>query len=218
MQHHPSCLLLRIYYQTVIFYWICYLLGFALYSEDEEREWMHRIKKGDVEAMRKLYAKYKNLLFGMILSVLKNREEAEDCLQEVFTQAWEKADKFDAERGNVYSFLVTMTRNKAIDRTRSRAFKDAGKEDHIINDFTLTPVSDGNNPHEILELSERAAILRDALQKLKKKEREVLYVSYFKGLSQSEISETMDIPLGTVKYRMRQGMIKLKEMLVTEEL
>lgn len=179
---------------------------------------MHRIQKGDVEAMRKLYAKYKNFLFGMILSVLKNREEAEDCLQEVFTQAWEKADKFDAERGNVYSFLVTMTRNKAIDRTRSRAFKDAGKEDHIINDFTLTPVSDGNNPHEKLELSERASILRDALLKLDKKEREVLYVSYFKGLSQSEISETMDIPLGTVKYRMRQGMIKLKEMLVTEEL
>lgn len=218
MQYHPSCLHLRIYYQTVIFYWIFYLLGFALYSEEEEREWMHRIQKGDVEAMRKLYAKYKNLLFGMILSVLKNREEAEDCLQEVFTQAWEKADKFDADRGKVYSFLVTMTRNKAIDRTRSRAFKDSGKEDHIINDFTLTPVSDGNNPHENLELSERASILREALQKLDKKEREVLYVSYFKGLSQSEISDTMDIPLGTVKYRMRQGMIKLKEMLVTEEL
>ncbi|MCC5941260.1 MAG: sigma-70 family RNA polymerase sigma factor [Balneolaceae bacterium] len=199
-------------------YWLIYFIGFAFQSKEEEREWMYRVQNGDVDALKKLYQRYKNLLFGLILSILKNRQEAEDCLQEVFTQAWEKSDRFDASKGNVYSFLVTMARNKAIDRTRSRAFKDAGKEDHIINDFTLTPESDGNNPHENLELAERAQKVKEALKKLNKNERQVLYVSYYNGLSQSEISDKMNIPLGTVKYRMRQGMIKLKEMLLTEDI
>ena len=202
----------------MIVYWLIYFIGLTLQSKEEEREWMHRMQNGDRDALRKLYNVYKNLLFGLILSILKNREEAEDCLQEVFTQAWEKADKFDAARGNVYSFLVTMARNKAIDRTRSRAFKDAHKEDHIINDFTLTPESDENNPHENLELRERANKLKAALKRLSVKERQVLYVAYYNGLSQSEIAEKMEIPLGTVKYRMRQGMLKLKEMLISEDI
>lgn len=202
----------------MILYWLIYLAGFALQSEETEREWMHRIQNGDMQAMRLLYGKYKNLLFGLIVSVLRNREEAEDCLQEVFTQAWQKSLMFDADKGNVYSFLVTMARNKAIDRTRSRAYKDAGKEDHVINDFTLIPVSEGNNPHENLEFSERAKLLREALQQISQKERQVLYVAYFNGMSQSEISRKLDIPLGTVKYRMRQGMIKLKEILISKEL
>ena len=178
---------------------------------------MYRIQNGDTAAMKLLYNKYKNLLFGLIVSILKNRQEAEDCLQEVFTQAWQKANKFDSSRGKVYTFLVTMARNKAIDRTRSRAFKDAGKEDHIINDFTLTLEGEFNNPHEDLELVERAKMVRNALNELNKKERNVLYIAYFNGMSQSEISEKLDIPLGTVKYRMRQGMIKLRDILVSEE-
>ncbi|TVR14696.1 MAG: sigma-70 family RNA polymerase sigma factor [Balneolaceae bacterium] len=199
-------------------YWLIYFIGFALQSKEEEREWMFRVQNGDTEALRKLYHTYKNLLFGLIITILKSREEAEDCLQDVFTQAWEKADKFDAEKGNVYSFLVTMARNKAIDRTRSRAFKDTLKEDHMISDFTLTPESEGKNPHENLELHERANKLKNALKKLSDKEQQVLYVAYYNGLSQSEISEKMDIPLGTVKYRMRQGMLKLKDMLISEDI
>lgn len=178
---------------------------------------MQRIQNGDTAAMKLLYNKYKNLLFGLIVSILKNREEAEDCLQEVFTQAWEKASQFDASRGKVYTFLVTMARNKAIDRTRSRAYKDSGKEDHIINDFTLTLEGEFKNPHEEMEFTERAKMVRNALNELSDKERKVLYVAYFNGMSQSEISEKLDIPLGTVKYRMRQGMIKLRDMLVPDD-
>jgi RNA polymerase sigma-70 factor (ECF subfamily) len=200
----------------VILYWLITFIAFAKHS-DEEEEWMQRIQSGDTTAMKLLYNKYKNLLFGLIVSILKNREEAEDCLQEVFTQAWEKADQFDASRGRVYTFLVTMARNKAIDRTRSRAFKDSEKEDHIINDFTLTLKGEFKNPHEEMEFAERAKIVRNALNQLSEKERKVLYVSYFNGMSQSEISDKLDIPLGTVKYRMRQGMIKLRDMLVPDD-
>ena len=174
---------------------------------------MLRIQKGDKHALRLVYKRYKSLLFGLIYSILKDRLAAEDCLQEVMTQFWEKSDQFDSEKGNLYSFIVTMARNKAIDVTRSRAFKDSRKEDFTIDDFTVVPTSDFNNPYETLELNERASLLRNAMKELSDNEQEVLYVAYFKGLSQSEISEKMDIPLGTVKYRMRQGMIKLKEKL-----
>lgn len=149
----------------------------------------------------------------MIYNVLRKKEESEDLLQEVFVQAWEKADQYDPSRGTVYSFLVTMARNKAIDLTRSKAYKNQSKEDHIINDFTLELQHDTPNPHEEIELNERAVKVRDALSQLKEDEREVLYISYFHGLSQTEIAEKINIPLGTVKYRMRQGMIKLRDML-----
>jgi len=200
----------------VIFFWLTILAAFASYS-NEEREWLKRIKNGDKEAMKLLYRKYKNLLFGMIVSILKDREEAEDCLQEVFTQIWEKADYFDSEKGRAYTFIVTMARNKAIDRTRSKQFKQADIADNTINDFTVTPESDEKNPHEAMEFRERAAIVRSALQKIPEKERELLIVSYYKGLSQSQIAEKMDIPLGTVKYRMRQGMIKLRDYIVLDK-
>ncbi|MEL7833762.1 sigma-70 family RNA polymerase sigma factor [Fodinibius sp. Rm-B-1B1-1] len=179
---------------------------------------MNRLQNGDKDALRLLYRKYNRILFSMIASILKNREEAEDCLQEVFTQLWEKAEQFDASRGKVYSFLVTMARNKAIDRTRSRAYKNSKKEDHTISDFTLTPESNKNNPYEDLEMEERASVVRKALQKLSDKEQKVLQVAYFQGLSQSQIASKLDIPLGTVKYRMRQGMIKLRENLIPDEL
>jgi len=200
----------------VIFFWVTILAAFASYS-NEEREWLKRIKNGDKEAMKLLYRKYKNLLFGMIVSILKDREEAEDCLQEVFTQIWEKADYFDSEKGRAYSFIVTMARNKAIDRTRSKQFKQADIADNTINDSTIIPESDEKNPHEAMEFRERAAIVRSALQKIPEKERELLIVSYYKGLSQSQIAEKMDIPLGTVKYRMRQGMIKLRDYIVLDK-
>ncbi|MDX1642175.1 MAG: sigma-70 family RNA polymerase sigma factor [Balneolaceae bacterium] len=202
----------------MIAYWLVTFIAFAKHSE-KEQEWMYRIQNGDTAAMKLLYNKYKNLLFGLIVSILKNREEAEDCLQEVFTQAWEKASQFDESRGKVYTFLVTMARNKAIDRTRSRAYKDSKKEEHVIddNEFSLNLEGEFNNPHENLELTERAKMVRKALNELSDKERKVLYVAYFNGMSQSEISEKLEIPLGTVKYRMRQGMIKLRDMLVPDD-
>lgn len=177
---------------------------------------MAEVQAGDKKALGKLYNRYNRILFGMIYKVLRNREESEDLLQEIFVQAWEKAEQYDPTRGTVYSFLVTMTRNKAIDRTRSKAYKNNKKDDHVINDddFSLNLSHDSPNPEENMELNERAIKVREALGSLNKKEREVLYISYFHGLSQTEISEKINIPLGTVKYRMRQGMIKLREMLV----
>ena len=199
----------------MILYYLFLIIGFAASSPEKEREWMLRLQKGDKSALGDIYDAYNKLVYGLIYTILKGKEESEDCLQEVFVQLWEKADQFDPSKGNLYSFLLTMARNKAIDVTRSRDYKDSKKEDHIINDFTLTPESKYNNPHEDLELNERAGMVRQALKRLSEKEREVLHVAYFNGMTQSEISTKFEIPLGTVKYRMRQGMIKLKDLLAS---
>ena len=199
----------------MILYYLFLIIGFAARSPEKEREWMRRLQKGDKSALGDIYDAYNKLVYGLIYTILKGKEESEDCLQEVFVQLWEKADQFDPSKGNLYSFLLTMARNKAIDVTRSRDYKDSKKEDHIINDFTLTPESKYKNPHEDLELNERAGMVRQALKRLSEKEREVLHVAYFNGMTQSEISTKFEIPLGTVKYRMRQGMIKLKDLLAS---
>ena len=191
------------------------LIGFARQTTDEEREWMEQVQSGSRDALRKLYDRFKHILSGMIYKILRNREETEDLLQEIFVQAWQKADQYDPGRGTVYSFLATMARNKAIDRTRSRAFKNSEKDDYVINDdeYSFNLSTENPNPEESMELTERAVSVRKALAELNEKEREVLYISYFHGLSQSEIADKIEIPLGTVKYRMRQGMIKLRDML-----
>ncbi|MES3628764.1 MAG: sigma-70 family RNA polymerase sigma factor [Longimonas sp.] len=194
-----------------------FLIGLAAYSRVQEAEWMRRIQDGDEEALRKLYRTYKNIIFGLLLSILNDREEAEDCLQEVFTQVWEKADRFNPDRGKPYSFIVTIARNKAIDRTRSKVYKNIQRQEHTVGDFTMVPSARGNSPYKDTVLGNRAERLREALQQLSEKERTVIQIAYFEGLSQSEIAERTGIPLGTVKYRTRQGMIKLREMLTEED-
>ena len=176
---------------------------------------MIHVQSGDKAALKKLYDRFNKILFGMIFKILRNREESEGLLQEIFVKIWNRADQYDPSRGTVYSFVATMTRNRAIDRTRSRAFKNRRKDDYIINDdeYSFNLSTDNPNPEEKIEINERAIGVRKALAQLNENERQVLYISYFHGLSQSEIAEKIEIPLGTVKYRMRQGMIKLREML-----
>ncbi len=187
-------------------------------NNSRDRDLMRRIASKEPEALSVLYDHYNRLLFGLLKSILKKKEEAEDLLQEVFTTIWEKADQFDAERGTAYTWIVSLTRNKAIDRLRSKVYKEQKKQSTSLNDDDVFhPLySKENNPLENTILSDRAKRVYDALQNLTEKQRSVIQVAYFDGLSQSEISDEYDIPLGTVKTRMRDGMIKLRELLAQE--
>lgn len=189
-------------------------------TEDEERDRaiMARIKDRDPAALSELYDQYNRLLFGLILSILKKRSEAEDILQEVFTSIWQKAEMYDLERGSVYTWIVTLARNKSIDRLRSKVYKEQKKQSTSLNDDEIFhPLySDKKDPLEETILTDRANKLYAALDKISDKQRKVLEVAYFNGMSQREISAEYDIPLGTVKTRMRDGMIKLRGILAKE--
>lgn len=184
-------------------------------NSDDEKELMRRIKAKDAEALEELYDLYNRLLFGMIISIVKKREEAEDVLQEVFVKIWERASTFKEDRGNVYSWIVTLTRNKAIDRIRSKGYKTQKKASHLVDepDSNFTLEGDHYDPLETTIFSDRAELVQEALGEIPESQSKVLKIAYYQGMTQSEISDHLEIPLGTVKTRMRQGMIKLKDIL-----
>ncbi len=202
----------------MLFFILSTIGKFLTQNNSRDRDLMRRIVSKEPEALSELYEHYNRLLFGLLKSILKKREEAEDILQEVFTTIWEKADQFDTERGTAYTWIVSLTRNKAIDRLRSKVYKEQKKQSTSLNDDDVFhPLySEENNPLENTILSDRAKRVYNALQNLTEKQRSVIQVAYFDGLSQSEISDEYDIPLGTVKTRMRDGMIKLRELLAQE--
>lgn len=202
----------------MLFFILSAIGKFLTQNNPRDRDLLRRIASKEPEALSLLYDHYHRLLFGLLKSILKKTEEAEDILQEVFTTIWEKADQFNTDRGTAYTWIISLTRNKAIDRLRSKVYKEQKKQSTSLNDDDVFhPLySDENNPLENTILTDRAKRVYDALQKLSEKQRSVIQVAYFDGLSQSEISDEYNIPLGTVKTRMRDGMIKLRELLAQE--
>jgi RNA polymerase sigma-70 factor (ECF subfamily) len=182
-------------------------------GSDKEVQLMEKIKSGDTDALEELYNQYNRLLFGLIITIVKKREEAEDVLQEVFVNIWQKAHTFDEERGNVYSWLVTLSRNKSIDRVRSKDYKTQEKASVSVDEPAFSLKGDKFDPLETTIYSDRAEMVKKALAEIPESQREVLKIAYYQGMTQSEISDHLNIPLGTVKTRTRQGMIKLKNKL-----
>src|SRR5699024_1276397 len=167
------------------------------------------------DALAQLYDLYKGLLFGLIMTVVKNREVAEDLLQEVFMKIWEKAPTFQQKKGNVYSWIVTLTRNQAIDHIRSKGYKTQQKASVTTESPSINLEGEYTDPLESTIFADRAKLVKKALKEIPKKQRKVLEIAYYQGFTQSEIATQLDIPLGTVKSRMRQGMMKLKDILGT---
>ncbi|MDQ3754992.1 MAG: sigma-70 family RNA polymerase sigma factor [Acidobacteriota bacterium] len=171
-------------------------------------ELLHSIARGDELALASLYDRYSSILLGLLLRILHNRPEAEDVLQEVFLQVWRRAADFDEARGRGFTWLVTLTRSRAIDRlralgSRERAATAAMRE---------APEEIGDASDDVLR-SEQAEVVRRALAEIPEEQRRALMLAYYEGLTQSEIAAKLNQPLGTVKTRMRSGLIKLRELL-----
>ena len=203
----------------MLFFLISAVGRFLNQDNARDRDLLKRIAKKDPVALSLLYDQYNRLLFGLLLSILKKRTEAEDLWQDVFSNIWEKADQYDPDRGTGYTWIVSLTRNKGIDRLRSKVYKEQKKQSTSLDDENVFhPLfSKENDPLEDTILSDRAEMVKNALMQISEKQRTVIQISYFDGLSQSEISEEYDIPLGTVKTRMRDGMMKLRDILSGDE-
>lgn len=172
---------------------------------------LQSIKRGDETALAALYDRYRAILFGLLLRILHNRAEAEDILQEVFVQVWQRAASFDESRGKVFTWLVTLTRSRAIDRLRMLGSRERTVEEAARNQ------SDAVSDAEVDAIAaQRSQIVRRALNELPVEQRQVLLLAYFNGFSQSEIAEHLNSPLGTVKTRMRTALTKLREMLSSQ--
>ncbi|HET6408907.1 MAG TPA: sigma-70 family RNA polymerase sigma factor [Chthoniobacteraceae bacterium] len=177
-----------------------------------EIELLRRIGQGDRECFSQLYDLISSAVFSAAYRVLNNQQAAEDVLQEVFLQIWEKAALYDPARGKPLTWAITLTRNKAIDRLRStqrrgRLRDTLEKESGALEQF------DDRSSFDAVDTKERGKLVSAALDKLTDEQREALELAFFHGLTQSEIADQLGEPLGTIKARIRRGMIRLKGLL-----
>lgn len=176
---------------------------------------LRRVAAGDRRSFAELYEQFSGVLFSTAYRVLNNREAAEDVLQDVFVQIWEKAPLYDPARGKPMTWAVTLTRNKAIDRLRStqrrsRLQDDVQRESENFEQF------DGRSSYDAVAAGETSRLVREAIRKLSKDQREAIELAFFSSLTQTEIAERLGEPLGTVKARIRRGMMKLRDVLDPE--
>lgn len=173
--------------------------------------YVRRCADGDQSALGALYDESSHHVYGVVLSVLRDTADAEEVTLDVYSQVWRSAAVYSSQRGSVVSWLLTLARSRAIDRLRSRASRhkiEATAEDspRSFRDSAATPEQSAS----CLETRER---IQQALDRLPSDQREAVELAYFSGMSHSELAGHLSQPLGTVKTRIRMGMIKLREEL-----
>jgi RNA polymerase sigma-70 factor (ECF subfamily) len=166
---------------------------------------------GDEVALATLYDRHARAVFSLALRVVGDERDAEDVLQEVFAQAWRQAGRYDSARGTVAAWLLTMARTRAIDRLRARRARPDSAA--AADDPTAALPAAVVDPGEALAAARDAARVRAALQALPVLQRLAIELAYFEGLTQSEIADRLEQPLGTVKTRIRLGLLRLREAL-----
>lgn len=178
-----------------------------------EVDLIRRIGRGDRGGFEEFYEKYSGLVVGTACRVLNDLTDAEDVAQEVFVMIWEKAGMYDPARGKPLTWVVTMTRNKAIDRLRSlqRRFR---LRDELESQADPADFIAERAPVEELENTERDVMLRRAVEKLTRDQRDAIEMAYFGGMTQQEIADRLGEPLGTVKARIRRGLMRLRKLAV----
>ncbi|MHA3775396.1 sigma-70 family RNA polymerase sigma factor [Verrucomicrobiota bacterium sgz303538] len=182
---------------------------------EQEIQLLQRTGQGDRRAFSDLYDRFSGVLFATAIRILNNQEAAEDVLQDVFLQIWEKAPLYDSSRGKPLTWAITLTRNKAIDRLRAlqrrhRLQEQVEKETHLFDQL------DDRSSLDAVDAVEKGHLVRDAITSLPKEQREAIELAFFAGLTQVEIAEQLDEPLGTVKARIRRGMMRLRGALESQ--
>jgi RNA polymerase sigma-70 factor, ECF subfamily len=170
-----------------------------------------RMARGDQDALAELYDRYARPVYSLALRILRERADAEDIVQEVFAQVWKQASRYDTSRGAVAAWLLMMARSRAIDRLRSRT----SRPETAPAAGVMETVPDATERQDLQLLSsEQVGFLKAALDGLPAQQREALELAYYEGLTHTEIADRLSEPLGTVKTRIRQAVIKLRESLV----
>ncbi len=178
---------------------------------DFDRAAVARMVAGDGAALADLYDRHARAIYSLGLRILADTAEAEDLVQEVFTQAWRQATRYDAARAPVAAWLMIMTRARALDRLRRRRSRIVATG---LDDTAPQPHDPDVVSQEALAITaEQVEQLRGALETLSEGQRTAIELAYFEGLSQSDIAERLRQPLGTIKTRMRSGLLKLRETL-----
>ena len=177
----------------------------AISAHDPLAELLPRIASGDRDALQQLYQASSAKLFGVCLRILSDREESEDVLQEVYLTIWRRADRFEAGRASVMTWISTIARNRAIDRLRARgplAYADQVDEMEIEDDAPRAEA--------LLEAAQDGAALRRCLSELDERTASAIRTAFYEGVTYEALAQRLETPLGTVKSWIRRGLLKLK--------
>ena len=188
--------------------------SFPAGPEPSDDELMDGVASGDLAALGQVYDRYSRLVFSVAVRVLNDRQLAEDVVQEVFLRLWRRPASFDPARGRFVTWLMSVTRNRALDEWRRSARRrrlEEQESDPIGSQLVAQDRAD--DPELGLALAELRRAVRTAMTRLPAAQRRVLELAYFGGLTQVEIAERTGDPLGTVKTRIRLGMRKLRDLL-----
>lgn len=176
----------------------------------EERDTVLRLATGGTRALEELYDLYVRPVYSLAVRIVRNHADAEDVVQDVFVQAWRQASRFDPARGSIASWLLTMARSRAIDRLRrDRALTTRIREAAIEPGAGRGGIAD--SPEIEVLVGEETRRVRRALERLPVDQRAALELAYFEGLTHSEIASRLQQPLGTVKTRIRSGLLRLRD-------
>jgi len=185
------------------------------FSDPIDLDLLRRIAARDTAALAELYDRHSRLLFGLILRIVRNRAEGEEVLQEAFVRVWTRAGLYDPRLGSPTAWLVRLARNCAIDRLRARGIRDpAGKPD--LNESvadSAASATDIRTPEAVVLDAERRGTVKDALAELPAEQRRLIEAAFFEGYTHSELAKRFELPLGTVKTRIRAGMIAMRQRL-----
>ena len=176
---------------------------------------IRRIAAGEEAAVAELYDRYGRVLYAVVYRVVGERADAEEVVMEAFAQVWREAPKFTPDRGSVAAWLTMIARSRALDLVRSRQRRERLTTEAARDDADRAPAMSQRrpDPSHAVEHGERQRRVAEALATLSPPQRDAIELAYFEGLSQSEIAERLKEPLGTIKTRMRLGMIKLRDAL-----
>lgn len=179
-----------------------------------DEELYTRILSKDSEALELLYDKYERLVFSFAYRMMQDQQRAEDVVQDVFSKLWRDHSPYEADRGKFSSWLLTMTRNRCLDVIR----KSSKQQEVGLLDKDAERVNDTMHdmPEQAVEWKEKSERIREALSHLKEDQRKIVELFYFHGYSQDRISKDLDIPLGTVKGRIRLALQHLRKRLEPE--
>jgi RNA polymerase sigma-70 factor, ECF subfamily len=195
-------------------------LGTLLYSDTAttpvpEQEWVklvHAIAAGDQRALHALYERTHRLVFTLIVRITDNRETGEELTVDVFHDVWRRAPMYDPKAGSVLGWIMNQARSRAIDRVRfDHRKKRVGRPGDT------PPRVTARDPHEACELEEQGRLLRDALTVLRPEERQVIETAFFSEMTYDEVAARLNQPIGTVKTRIRSGLMKLRQAIAKTE-
>ncbi len=178
-------------------------------NRELDQKLIDQVKNGDKSAFKEIYARFSQVTYNLALRILKDKEDAEEVVQEIFLQIWNKAYSYDPDRGAVSTWVVNIARSRSIDKLRTVRYRNKNVE---IDEEKVNSNVDLSRTKE--DRDESKNVIRQALDSLPDKQRIAIELVYFEGLTHIEASEKLEEPVGTIKTRIRLGVMKLKDIIM----